>query len=66
MFDDKNNTKDLQDKYNIPTRLVGSSSLIQNLEVLRDNEPNKRVTVIRDADGNIMSISERDLWLDIF
>jgi hypothetical protein len=65
MFGKKKNKEDLQKKYNIPTTLSGTST-IQELEVIRQNEPNKRVTVIRDADGEVMMVSERDLFLDIF
>lgn len=65
MFGKNKKKEDLQKKYNIPTTLKGTST-IQNLEVIRQNEPNKRVTVIRDANGEVMMISERDLILDIF
>lgn len=65
MFGKNKKKEDLQKKYNIPTISKGTST-IQNLEVIRQNEPNKRVTVIRNADGEIMMISERDLILDIF
>ena len=57
--------QELIKKYNIPVKTT-SSSTITNFDVLRESGPNKRVTVIRDADGEIMCVSERDLILDIF
>ena len=39
---------------------------IQNITVLSKSGKNKKVTIVRNANGEITSVSERDLFLDIF
>lgn len=39
---------------------------IQNITVFSKDGKNKKVTIVRNANGEITSVSERDLFLDIF
>ena len=67
MFGKKNNeAQELMKKYGIPVRVEPGTSTITNFDVLREEGSNKRVTVIRDADGEVMMVTERDLHLGIF
>ena len=39
---------------------------IQNVTVISKSGKNKRVTIVRNANGEITSVTERDLILDLF
>ena len=60
----KNEAQELIKKYNIPVKSTGAT--ITQFDVIRSDGPNKNISIIRDADVNIMQITERDLYHDLF